>query len=97
MVIGRLPAWGYFGKQMYCYLKEGSSLCLARRNAPVPTPGVISRSWLPAGATMAQRLELFFWDSIQRQPRREQLQFPMHPVTGFSIALRLKSAGVPER
>lgn len=96
MVIGRLPAWGYFGKQMCCYLKEGSSLCLARRNAPVPTPGVISRSWLPAGAAWLKS-----WDSFLGQhPKtawREQLQFPMHPVTGFSIALRLKCACVPER
>lgn len=42
---------------------------------PVPTPGVISRSWLPAGATMAQRLGCFSGTASKGSTERVA-QFP---------------------
>lgn len=50
---------------------EGWSLTVFRKRVlqnPVPAPGIISQSRLPAGVTTAQGLDPVFWYSIQRQP-----------------------------
>lgn len=84
MVTGLLPVLGeYCGKQMCCDLREGPSLCLARRNAPVPTPRVISRSWLACWSHHDSKAGTPFSGTASKGGAATAAPVPDAVVTGF--------------